>query len=545
MNKLALLPILFLINSFGILAFANVKTNDYTAYFDFDQSRLNPKEKERLESFFFLGNTKNDKEKFFKIEENAENSKWFSNNYTKKIRCLTLIGHTDSKGSDDYNIQLSKARVSTVKKLLIDLGYDAAIIDIKYVGESKPIADNESDNGRAKNRRVDIKIEYDEPEGIPVEQERELGAINDLYKQLSTPAQEFKIKGDQDTILTLEQGTLVMVSAKAFGERNFTLKITEIYKKSDMVLANLGTTSNGKILESGGMLNFEAFDKQGRPLQMQVGVEITAFMPNNGEPRTDMNFFEGQHDPTINSISWAERHGAMRRMNPSRFYWPILIGCGSTCDFWCRTFGKKDFAGPRNVAPKRSEIKKYNQEVLECLQTDGRKVWDPINSSYASWTEMKEKYNVSTWEQLRDTMVTIQNQSMEERMAKGTASTADMGYYVASVSQMGWINCDAFSNYAQDRIITMQTPVESDNETDGQLIFTRQNSIMKANRAGRKLSFSAIASGIVAWFVSIRFRDGKIFLAMKEVKTSEDLGDVEFKEVTVQELKAKLLKLDA
>ena len=519
MKNIVLLVLLLVLSAFDSFSFVAVKsTKNYTSYFDFDQSMLNSKEKQRFENFF--------------------------GDPQKTIRCVKLVGHTDSKGTDAYNVQLSKARVNAIRKLLIDLGFDASTIQIEFKGEAKPIADNESDGGRAKNRRVDIEIEYDEPEVFPVDQELIMGDINDLYKQLAIPAQEFKIDGRQDTILKLKQGTLVMVSREAFRERNFTLKITEIYKKSDMILANLGTTSNGKMLESAGMLKFEAFHSNGKPLRLETGREITTFMPNNGESRSDMNFFEGQHDQAINSISWAERRGAMRRMTPNRFGWSVLINCDPICDFWCRNFGKKDFAIGRDIEPTRSDIKEYNAATRECLRSSGRSFWNPINSSYSSWEEMKDKYNVSTWKQLRDTLTKIQEQDLEERVKNGSTNSADLSYYVASVAQMGWINCDAFSNYPSDRIITMNTPILYDSETDGQLVFKRKKSIMKANRGGGNLTCMSIASGIAAWFVSIRFKDGKIFLAMKEVKTSEELGAVEFKEVSLQELKDELLKLD-
>ena len=78
----------------------------------------------------------------------------------KRVRPNVLIeGHTDSVGRASYNMGLSKRRAEAVKSWLIEAGAPGAH-GYKVVGhgESKPIADNSTPSGRAKNRRVDITI---------------------------------------------------------------------------------------------------------------------------------------------------------------------------------------------------------------------------------------------------------------------------------------------------------------------------------------------------------------------------------------------------
>lgn len=77
---------------------------------------------------------------------------------------VLIEGHTDSKGSDSYNLALSKARAASVRKYLIDHGIDASRLESEGFGETQPVAPNAnpdgSDNpeGRAKNRRVELEI---------------------------------------------------------------------------------------------------------------------------------------------------------------------------------------------------------------------------------------------------------------------------------------------------------------------------------------------------------------------------------------------------
>ncbi len=76
---------------------------------------------------------------------------------------LVLEGHTDSRGSDEYNDDLSSRRAAAVKrKLSEDYGIAAQRISAVGYGESRPVASNETDEGRARNRRVVGEMSFSE-----------------------------------------------------------------------------------------------------------------------------------------------------------------------------------------------------------------------------------------------------------------------------------------------------------------------------------------------------------------------------------------------
>ena len=73
---------------------------------------------------------------------------------------LLIEGHADSKGSDAYNLTLSQKRTDAVKTYLMGKGIMESRLTAIGYGETRPIADNNTDAGRAKNRRVELKTSY-------------------------------------------------------------------------------------------------------------------------------------------------------------------------------------------------------------------------------------------------------------------------------------------------------------------------------------------------------------------------------------------------
>jgi outer membrane protein OmpA-like peptidoglycan-associated protein len=78
------------------------------------------------------------------------------NRYPQTV--ISVEGHTDSTGSEEYNMQLSGRRAESVKNLLIQRGVAPSRVLTVAFGEANPVATNETDYGRAMNRRVEIKV---------------------------------------------------------------------------------------------------------------------------------------------------------------------------------------------------------------------------------------------------------------------------------------------------------------------------------------------------------------------------------------------------
>lgn len=74
------------------------------------------------------------------------------------LEVIVAVGHTDWIGTEAYNLALSKRRSDAIKQYLVSKGVEANRIYTEGKGESQPVADNRTAEGRAKNRRVEIEV---------------------------------------------------------------------------------------------------------------------------------------------------------------------------------------------------------------------------------------------------------------------------------------------------------------------------------------------------------------------------------------------------
>ena len=71
---------------------------------------------------------------------------------------ISLVGHTDNLGTEAYNDRLGLRRAQSTRDYLVSKGFPDGIIHVSSKGESQPVAANDTDSGRAQNRRTEIQL---------------------------------------------------------------------------------------------------------------------------------------------------------------------------------------------------------------------------------------------------------------------------------------------------------------------------------------------------------------------------------------------------
>jgi OOP family OmpA-OmpF porin len=75
-----------------------------------------------------------------------------------KDKKVEVIGHTDNAGSRAGNLSLSQARAEAVKSYVVGRGVKAEMVSVSGEGPDRPVADNRTPEGRARNRRIEFKV---------------------------------------------------------------------------------------------------------------------------------------------------------------------------------------------------------------------------------------------------------------------------------------------------------------------------------------------------------------------------------------------------
>lgn len=206
---------------------------------------------------------------------------------TEKGLYLLINGYADSDGTPEFNLALSRARAEAVGRYLQSMGIPKWGMKIAALGEQEPISSNETNEGKTKNRRVEVIFE------------RNLTNKPNIFSSWNKGSQYFEVFAQEEIVIKGREGTQVTFPKNSIVRKNgermngkVKIELKEFYKKSDMLLANLTTVSGKEILETAGMvyLKVTSLDEE---LTVKEDQEITLQMAPGGD-KNRMQTFNGQ-----------------------------------------------------------------------------------------------------------------------------------------------------------------------------------------------------------------------------------------------------------
>lgn len=441
---------------------------------------------------------------------------------------VRIKGKTDNTGSDAFNYTLSQKRAMTVEALFKAAGITTENIATDFEGEASPDADNETEEGRRLNRRADITIipivsstAFQKPIA-PAQDSLPEGDINELYSLLKTPAQEYCIDLARDTFLVGNKGTIIHYKANTIKRANlsckcFTLNLNEYFDNSELIINNLTTTSDGQLLESGGMIKLDGYC-DGKKYELKPGEFFTVMVPSD-TILAGMKLLSANRDNDSDYLNWKldPDYPDLDNFDLNR----MLLLCGgnrsdissTTCHFFFCKIGRffSRLFGDKNYLSKKD--KQVNQ-----LVENEKKVFD--------------KYELEG----EDLAIAL-------RKSKDNAGVNALKYYVYKNANWDYRNIDRLKRFEKfTNFIVENKPVSG---SDVKLVFKSSKTVVPAIEKTSSYIFKQVPDGVAIWVVGLRFTASKeIYLGLKEINTSDKKITLDFKLVSVEELKAFMEKVN-
>ncbi|MBK6831741.1 MAG: OmpA family protein [Flavobacteriales bacterium] len=510
---------------------------------------------------------------------------------------FTLLGHTDADGHLGYNEVLARARARSVRERLISLGVDPARISTRAFGERDPIATNTTDEDKQRNRRVELVFSH-----------QVLGGLDDLNARIASPhvsthtidpTKENWLRGQQGVVVRLAANSLVDAAGKPVGG-NATVTLTEAVALNDMIAEGLSTRSDGKILETGGMLRVDAVDASGSTLALSAGSTMLVSLPA-AMRQTGMTLFTsndgGDWDNTgTEPLDLRNRDlPATAAVRVAR----VLIAVYKA-DLSGKPALPVEPARPREPAPPRRESYTSNVAWYQALSknkiaADDEKRYQAAMTVYAdrlakyeqkmeqyhadckTWPERYARYKRDHMEWVNDTLCAREDfykkarpeaeeryqqrlasykaecerreaewrPLYEARMAEigreldslGLSGARDLGTYVFAASQLGWINCDRFYEVPASQKYELVVHDADTTQKNVYLVYTGMNSMMRLQkRSDGSYAQPGVPRNQPATVVAYKVENGKAFLCKQAVDPRKRM-DLDFKPASVAEIR--------
>ena len=169
---------------------------------------------------------------------------------------ISILGHTDSDGSDAFNIDLAKKRANNVKSYLASKIENNANIKIKWLGEKMPVTTNQTLSGKAKNRRVEIQIAFKDYSNLDAILKEALGHQSDTFE--IDPSKLNRIQTKSGINFRINPYSFVDGNGNHISGENIQIEVVEAISKTDCIALGLSTSSDDRLLETAGMFKLSA-----------------------------------------------------------------------------------------------------------------------------------------------------------------------------------------------------------------------------------------------------------------------------------------------
>ena len=157
---------------------------------------------------------------------------------------------------------------------------------------------------------------------------------------------------------------------------------------------------------------------------------------------------------------------------------------------------------------------------------------------------LMDSIGVKTFAELMDTLPKLRSQAIEASYANKKVAFEDFKYYIFNTSRLGWANCDRFSDYPENSLTNLRVNLDVADNIDCKLVFVEEQLVVPVYTQGKKYVFENVPKGKLVWVVALKYEDYKPYLSMQKTTIEDKTCEVDFRLLTLEELKTELKKLD-
>ncbi len=406
-------------------------------------------------------------------------------------------------------------------------------------------------------------------------QQQRHNAVAALLLKTTVPSTFHDVKSTEPVTLSGRQGTIVNIPASAFVNANgipvtglVQIEMKEVFTRSEMLLSNLPTISNGKLLESGGVVYLDAKTMDGEEVSVAPGKSISIQFPS-GPPAAGMQAFAGNYDAAGN-MNWIAMDESNQEIpdgqsgnlvNPATlmfadgkrtvqsYLYSILekkTSCTGNDKVWIEVAIAPD--GTTRKVRTSGYNSCYYKSVLDIIHHLRWNTAAAPEMSTVSFTISPENYSnevnprngVYAEVASAGDWMALYDEKFDQYASKIQAGEVAMN--TLQVAQLGWINCDRF--YDVNPKVNLIVSVEGGMEKEFAKVFVIFKDI-KSVVGGSQVDYSShefanLPGGMKAYAVAISYLDNQPYFGVKEISVGEAQVAVAITKTTLDDLKNKM-----
>ncbi|NOQ74625.1 MAG: hypothetical protein GQ574_21615 [Crocinitomix sp.] len=424
--------------------------------------------------------------------------------------------------------------------------------------------------------------------------------LDEIQSFLAVEPSTYSIDPTKDTLIECEKGTQLFFPKNCFAFSNLEepsssieISVKECYEYADFIGENLTTTSNGDLLETGGMIHVTA-TSGGSEVRIKSNENYKIYFPRN-ENLNEMDLFYGDRD-SANNMNWTisddsepEESQPSSNAQAGQLTLPasgvitticetrISLYTGKLRDYpveWefqnglgdIFSYVKTNFILPPEMKKtlceynfeievkyelgfdKKGELESINtiesnNQQFDSLAQEFLRTWPPLDMNGMGNPNQKSTFNLGFGTHLTHDYENYSESFEEQYDTEEILEDVDQGelaFYVMGASKLGWINCDRFWETNETKE-DLYVNCENDNPLSTYLIFKDIRSIMQGVKNEKQYAFSQIPLNAQVKIIGIQNIDGQPQLCIQEANTNNQTITLDdFQPFNLSELKAEI-----